>query len=566
MRFLSSKVPRMGWIPGTIALLAVLIHVAGGFSVQPYTGVSSPLHGRRTAAKSAHLVQRIHRNVPDLSMQSGDDPAHVQTSAHRPSSDDEPSPSRPLDPSVIAALEAPISDLSPAVQQLLEQEIENIAEEQKKEEEVQKVQEQLAAERANPQDQGSQPRNAPPMTTSAAIDNIVTDMKASSFWQEFIVPKVGIPALALFVVAPIVSLVATSKYTSVLAHDLFEFHPILNILSDQKSRDFVIPLTYVLGGYVLSNYLAFAAQRRLLDSWMVDETTALFLEGFVKWGSLTIAASVVLRALGFQTAGLDTLLASSGVAVAFASQQLLKNLASGFMILLFRPFQVGDRIQAGPITGTVMSVGILETLLLTDGGIRIWYANASIKETYLQNLSQHGMRRIEVGITVSVKADVAETRKALEDAIEPFQDLWKEGVGATAGLGPLPPGLPQLKEPTAKPRLSVGQAIVNKYRGAIKALDLNGDGKVTASEIVKAVSGDVIKKIAGDTHPNKPQVAQAKRGYVYCNAGTDIGIQWFAHLWVPAAKHDIQYVLVVESIVQTLQERGIDVAVRARSG
>lgn len=75
----------------------------------------------------------------------------VQTSAHRPSSDDEPSPSRPLDPSVIAALEAPISDLSPAVQQLLEQEIENIAEEQKKEEEVQKVQEQLAAERANPQ-------------------------------------------------------------------------------------------------------------------------------------------------------------------------------------------------------------------------------------------------------------------------------------------------------------------------------------------------------------------------------------------------------------------------------
>lgn len=106
MRFLSSKVPRMGWIPGTIALLAVLIHVAGGFSVQPYTGttvslkyiawrtkrgvksgmlagVSSPLHGRRTAAKSAHLVQRIHRNVPDLSMQSGDDPAHV----HPPSTD-----------------------------------------------------------------------------------------------------------------------------------------------------------------------------------------------------------------------------------------------------------------------------------------------------------------------------------------------------------------------------------------------------------------------------------------------------------------------------------------------
>lgn len=81
-----------------------------------------------------------------------------------------------------------------------------------------------------------------------------------------------------------------------------------------------------------------------------------------------------------------------------------------------------------------MSVGILETLLLTDGGIRIWYANASIKETYLQNLSQHGMRRIEVGITVSVKADVAETRKALEDAIEPFQVAQSPGLCSGSGM------------------------------------------------------------------------------------------------------------------------------------
>eukprot|EP00961_Rhodomonas_salina_P055437 745079-Rhodomonas_salina.1 len=53
-----------------------------------------------------------------------------------------------------------------------------------------------------------------------------------------------------------------------------------------------------------SNWLAFAAQRRMLDFFMVDETTALFLQGLVKWGSLAIAISVIIRAMGYKTAGI----------------------------------------------------------------------------------------------------------------------------------------------------------------------------------------------------------------------------------------------------------------------
>eukprot|EP00961_Rhodomonas_salina_P139010 1870556-Rhodomonas_salina.1 len=464
MRSLSRKDSMVCRLRGTAALLAVIMHIAGSVSIPPYTGVSSPLYGRRCAVPKSHLVQRLHRSVPDSSMSNGEDESrHVETSSpgpqsdsHGPQSDEKESEQPSLaDPNVIAALEAPISDLSPAVQQLLEQEIENMVEEKREEEEKKEEEKEREAESQRPQEEIF---GAAPAPSLSAADPVVADpvivVPENSFLKEWIIPNLAIPALFVFIAAPLLSL-ATSKYTSMVARQFLELHPILEVMTDQRSRDIVVPLLYILCGYVISNTLAWAAQRKLLNSWLVDETTALFIEGCVKWGSLAIAASVIMRMLGWQSVvGLDTLLASSGVALAFALQQRLQNLGSGFMILRFRPFQVGDRIQAGPITGTVMSVGIMETLLLTDSGIRVWYPNALIKDTFLQNHTQHGMRRIEVCITVSVKANVAKTRKALEDAIEPFQDLWKEGSRGTTGLGPTPPGLPELQKPAHKPRLS----------------------------------------------------------------------------------------------------------------
>lgn len=92
----------------------------------------------------------------------------------------------------------------------------------------------------------------------------------------------------------------------------------------------------------------------------------------------------------------------------------------------------------------MISVGLLETVILTNAGVRIWYDNGSVKETFLRNLSQHGMRRIECDVTVSPKADVKATRTALEQAIEPFQELWKqEGTHASAAEEAKPSDVPQ---------------------------------------------------------------------------------------------------------------------------
>eukprot|EP00286_Rhodomonas_abbreviata_P003919 CAMPEP_0181344858 /NCGR_PEP_ID=MMETSP1101-20121128/32426_1 /TAXON_ID=46948 /ORGANISM="Rhodomonas abbreviata, Strain Caron Lab Isolate" /LENGTH=453 /DNA_ID=CAMNT_0023456747 /DNA_START=247 /DNA_END=1605 /DNA_ORIENTATION=- len=189
------------------------------------------------------------------------------------------------------------------------------------------------------------------------------------------------------------------------------FKKATELIRSKATWDYAKPFLWVIGGWAFSNWLALAAHKRFLEWMMVDRTTAMFLQGIVKWTTLAFACSLIIRGLGFRTGGLDALLASSGIALGFASQNVLQNLAAGFIILLFRPFKVGDRISISGKTATVTGVGILETKLITDSGLLIAYPNGKIYENVVENLTAHGMRRVEVALEVSVFADAPTTRR-----------------------------------------------------------------------------------------------------------------------------------------------------------
>jgi len=197
-----------------------------------------------------------------------------------------------------------------------------------------------------------------------------------------------------------------------------------------------LPLLYVFAGYAFSHWLALCAQKRCVSYLQIDRTTSIFLQGLVKYAAMAFAGSVILKAMGVEAVGLDALLASAGIAAGFASQKILQNLAAGVILLLFRPFKVGDKICVNNVMGWVTKIMLFETTLLTDDRRKISMPNHEIYSGYIDNLTAGGMRRVQVAMLVAGlptpppllllltfalagSSDIAGTRKALEEVASP---------------------------------------------------------------------------------------------------------------------------------------------------
>ena len=184
------------------------------------------------------------------------------------------------------------------------------------------------------------------------------------------------------------------------------------------------PVVYVVCGYVTSQWLSLCAQKRMRGKYQLDRMTALFLQTVIKYSVLAGALTYFLKALGIPAHGLDALLASGGIAAGIASQKILQNLASGVVLLIFRPFKIGDKIALpGGIEGWVTELRLFETRLVTDDRRTLSVPNADIYNKHIENLTAAGMRRVQVDVFVAGSASVAATRAALVEAIAPYAYL-----------------------------------------------------------------------------------------------------------------------------------------------
>jgi small conductance mechanosensitive channel len=141
----------------------------------------------------------------------------------------------------------------------------------------------------------------------------------------------------------------------------------------------------------------------------IDEALARFLASIGKYVVLAATVIVALGTVGIQTTGLVALLASAGLAVGLALQGSLSNFAAGVMILLFRPFTLGERITAAGETGSVTDIGLFATTLVTPENERIIIPNASVTSDSIKNYTVEGTRRgaIELGLAYGTDLDQA---------------------------------------------------------------------------------------------------------------------------------------------------------------
>ena len=126
----------------------------------------------------------------------------------------------------------------------------------------------------------------------------------------------------------------------------------------------------------------------------------------------------VVSALGVNTTSFAALLASGGVAVGMALSGNLQNLAGGIVILLFRPFKVGDYIEAQGTGGTVSEIQIFHTILTTPDNKKIYLPNGALSSGNITNYSKEPLRRVDFTVAVEYGEDIDKVRKALKDILD----------------------------------------------------------------------------------------------------------------------------------------------------
>ena len=159
-------------------------------------------------------------------------------------------------------------------------------------------------------------------------------------------------------------------------------------------------IAMLLGGRMLAKALR-RSLKKLFDRTEFDETLEVFLTSAVYWVFQIFVVLAVLKVFGVDTTSAVAVLAAGGFAVGLAMQGTLSNFSSGVMLLIFRPFKVGDFVEVGGVSGTVEEIGIFSTSLNTGDNVHIIVPNSSIYGEVVKNYAVNDNRRNDMTIGIS---------------------------------------------------------------------------------------------------------------------------------------------------------------------
>ena len=174
-------------------------------------------------------------------------------------------------------------------------------------------------------------------------------------------------------------------------------------------------VVFFVGKWVVN--LVVSGLMKAMQKGELDVTLRRFIGNFARMLLMLFVIIAAINQLGVQTASLIALLGAAGLAVGLALQGSLSNFAAGVLIVLFRPYKVGDWIEGGGISGAVEEVQILTTVLKTGDNKRIIVPNSQIMGTTITNYSANETRRVDLVVGVSYSDDIDKVRKELQDLV-----------------------------------------------------------------------------------------------------------------------------------------------------
>jgi len=173
-------------------------------------------------------------------------------------------------------------------------------------------------------------------------------------------------------------------------------------------------LAILIIGWMLAGWVRGAVRRALNRVGHVDETLKPFIANLARWIVLIFVIVAVLNQFGVQTTSIIAVLGAAGLAVGLALQGTLSNVAAGVMLLVLRPFKIGDFIDAEGLSGTVVEIGLFTSELKTADGVYIMAPNSSLWNKSISNFSRNPTRRIDVVACIAYDDDVDGAMALLE--------------------------------------------------------------------------------------------------------------------------------------------------------
>ena len=174
-------------------------------------------------------------------------------------------------------------------------------------------------------------------------------------------------------------------------------------------------VVFFVGKWVVN--LVVSGLMKAMQKGELDVTLRRFIGNVARMLLMLFVIIAAINQLGVQTASLIALLGAAGLAVGLALQGSLSNFAAGVLIVLFRPYKVGDWIEGGGISGAVEEVQILTTILKTGDNKRVIVPNSQIMGTTITNYSANETRRVDLVVGVSYSDDIDKVRKELQDLV-----------------------------------------------------------------------------------------------------------------------------------------------------
>ena len=170
--------------------------------------------------------------------------------------------------------------------------------------------------------------------------------------------------------------------------------------------DAVGALVILLVGWWIAGRAQYLVRRGLDRVPRIDDTLKPFLSSSVRYFVIVITFVAVLAEFGVQTTSIIAVLGAAGLAIGLALQGTLQNIAAGIMLLVLRPFRVGEYIDAGGVSGTVDAINFFTTDMTTYDGIYRSVPNAELWNRNILNYSRNPTRRLDIPVGIAYEDDV----------------------------------------------------------------------------------------------------------------------------------------------------------------
>jgi small conductance mechanosensitive channel len=178
--------------------------------------------------------------------------------------------------------------------------------------------------------------------------------------------------------------------------------------------DVIGALVILIIGWMIAAWAGRTTRKALEKSSNVDNTLAPFLSNIVRYVVLAMVLVAVLGQFGIETASLIAVLGTLGLAVGLAMQGTLSHFAAGVVLLILRPFKIGEFIDTGGQSGTVKEIGLFATVLTTVDGVFVYLPNGQLLNAALKNYSRAVTRRVDGTVGIAYGDDVEKARGCSE--------------------------------------------------------------------------------------------------------------------------------------------------------